>query len=492
MHCEGRIVFTNPAGARLVGATSPQEVVGQHVREIVHPASRIAVTDRIRRLLAGEQGLYPVEEVYVRRDGSSVPVEVVAVPLTFNGKPAVQAIVTDLTERKRAEEDQRTLELQFRTAQKMEAVGRLAGGVAHDFNNLLAVILAYGGFARDALSEGNPTRGDVEQILGAGRRAASLTRQLLAFSRKQVLEPMVLDLNRVAADLQKMLNRLIGEDIRLVQLLAPDIGRVRADPGQLEQVIMNLVVNARDAMPDGGRLTIETANVEIEEAYAGRHEAVPPGSYVQLAISDTGCGMDERTMEKLFEPFFTTKEKGKGTGLGLSTVYGIVKQSGGKIAVHSEPGKGTTFNVYLPRVHDEPSPMEAHRDREVPPVGNETILVVEDETAVRELAARMLRAAGFAVLTAENGDEALLASGHHQGEIHLLLTDVVMPGMSGRLLAERLAELRPGVRVLYMSGYTDDAIIHHGVLKPGTRFIGKPFSAAELARRVRDSLDEHV
>jgi CheY-like chemotaxis protein len=324
----------------------------------------------------------------------------------------------------------------------------------------------------------------------AGERAAALTRQLLAFSRKQVLQPVALDLNQSAAGVEKMLRRILGEDIDLVQTLAPDLGLTLADPGQIEQVLMNLVVNARDAMPEGGRLTIETSNVEIDEEYAARHVAVRPGPYVQLAVTDTGCGMDQQTKARLFEPFFTTKEKGKGTGLGLSTVYGIVKQSGGNIWVYSELGQGTTFKIYLPQ---ELSATTATTTR--PPTilrrstGTETILVAEDEESLRKVARRTLDAAGYTVLTAADGDEALLTSAQHAGDIHLLLTDVVMPRMSGRTLAQELSKTRPALKILYMSGYTDNSIVHHGVLDAGTHFLGKPFTAADLARKVREVLD---
>jgi CheY-like chemotaxis protein len=322
----------------------------------------------------------------------------------------------------------------------------------------------------------------------------ALTRQLLAFSRKQVLQPVVLDLNQIAAGVEKMLRRILGEDIDYVQVLAPDLGAVRADPGQIEQVLMNLVVNARDAMPTGGKLTIETSNVDLDEEYAARHVAVKPGPYVRFAVSDTGCGMDTATQARIFEPFFTTKEKGKGTGLGLSTVYGIVAQSGGNIWVYSEPGQGTTFKIYLPREISAKMTVTASRLPAVqtPPTGTETILVVEDEEAILNIAKRILREAGYTVLTAASPDDVLMACKTRQGKIHLLLTDVVMPQIGGRVLAETLVVARPGIKVLYMSGYTDDAIVHHGTLDPGTHFIAKPFSAADLVRKVREVLDSDI
>jgi CheY-like chemotaxis protein len=342
--------------------------------------------------------------------------------------------------------------------------------------------------------EDDRTRDELLEVKKAGERAVALTRQLLAFSRKQMLQPVVLNLNEIAAGVDKMLRRILGEDIDYVQVLAPDLGAVRADPGQIEQVLMNLVVNARDAMPTGGKLTIETSNVDLDEEYAARHVAVKAGPYVRFAVSDTGCGMDAATQARIFEPFFTTKEKGKGTGLGLSTVYGIVAQSGGNIWVYSEPGQGTTFKVYLPREISAKMTVTASRLAAVqtPPTGTETILVVEDEEAIRNIAKRILHEAGYTVLTAASPDDALMACKAQHGKIHLLLTDVVMPHMGGRVLAETLVVARPEIKVLYMSGYTDDAIVHHGTLDPGTHFIAKPFSAADLTRKVREVLDSDI
>ncbi len=398
-----------------------------------------------------------------------------------DGRDVRMELAIDITEQKRTEE-------QLQAALKMEAVGSLAGGIAHDFNNLLSVILNSATFVLEGLREGDPLREDVLEIQKAGKRAAALTRQLLAFSRRQVLEPRVLDPNETLAAMDSMLRRMVGEDVRFNQILAPDLGRVKVDPGQLEQVVMNLVSNSRDAMPEGGKLTIETANAELDEAYAQGHVTVKPGSYVRLAVSDTGCGMDEATRRRVFEPFFTTKEMGKGTGLGLSTVYGIVKQSGGYIWAYGEPGKGSTFKVYLPRVMEELEAREEAVKPGEPPRGTETVLVVEDEEVVRTVVARMLRAAGYHVLTASNGGEGLLICEEHQEEIHLLITDVVMPRMSGSQLAERLQRLRPGLPVLYMSGYTDNSIVHHGVLDLGPSFIGKPFSGLDLRKKVQQAL----
>jgi len=395
----------------------------------------------------------------------------------------------ELAERKRSEVEREKLEEQLRTSQRMESIGRLAGGIAHDFNNLLSVILCCTEYAITNMREDDRIRDELLEVKKAADRAATLTRQLLAFSRKQVLQPALLNLNQIASGIEKMLRRILGEDIDYAQVLAQDLGAVWADPGQIEQVLMNLVVNARDAMPEGGKLTLETSNVDLDADYAARHVAVKPGAYVQLAVTDTGSGMDAKTKAQIFEPFFTTKEKGKGTGLGLSTVYGIVKQSGGNIWVYSEPGQGTTFKIYLPRVEAavEVAPVVKAAAARAP--GDETILVVEDEAAIRDIAKRILELAGYTVLTAASASAALLACESNASEIHLLLTDVVMPQMGGRVLAERLAVLRPGMKVLYMSGYTDDAIAHHGTLAPGTHFIAKPFSAADLTAKVRAVLE---
>jgi len=391
-------------------------------------------------------------------------------------------VIKSIMEMREAQEDQ------LRQLQKMEALGRLAGGVAHDFNNLLQVIKSYGYLALDELPELSAVRDDVREMLNAADRAAALTRQLLAFGRKQVVAPSVVDLNALVAEVNTMLPRLIGEDIVLRAVLDPSLGPIRVDPGQISQVIINLAVNARDAMPMGGRLTIETRNVRLNELYSSRHVAIPPGSYVMLALADAGIGMDPKTQAHIFEPFFTTKEQGKGTGLGLSTVYGIVKQSGGYIWVYSEEGRGTTFKIYFPRVDEavdlvqEPFGVERLD-------GTETVLLVEDEDALRVPVSKTLKAKGYTVLEAGGPEDALLVAQAHEGPIDLLLTDVIMPGMSGCELARRIVAMRPGTNVLYMSGYSDEAIANHGVLEPSFDLLQKPFSHGDLLSMVRRQMD---
>jgi PAS domain S-box-containing protein len=392
-------------------------------------------------------------------------------------------VIMDIGERK-------TLEAQFRQAQKMEAVGQLAGGVAHDFNNLLTSILGYSGFVIDSFSPQDERRADMDEVIKAGERAAGLTRQLLAFSRKQVLQPTRLDLNALVTGMYPMLSRLIGEQVELVPSLAPELSTVRADPGQLEQVLMNLVVNARDAMPSGGRLMIQTANVELDGSFM-QDVKIHPGPYVMLAVSDTGDGMTEATKSRLFEPFFTTKGPGKGTGLGLATVYGIVKQSGGYVWVFSDLGKGTSFKVYLPRSEEGAQAVIPLSPDETPCVGTETILVVEDEEAVRLLTRRILEEARYRIFDAPNPQQAEELFGRHPNTFNLLLTDVVMPGSSGPKLFERLVRRQSNLRVLYLSGYTDPTMVDGGQLDPGVPLLQKPFAANALKRRVREVLDGH-
>jgi PAS domain S-box-containing protein len=478
---EDRFLDVNPALVQMLGYDTADELLSVSLARDVYddPEDRARLIRQYRHTNRVES-----EQVrWKKKDGTPISVRLSGrAILKTNGEvEAFEMIAEDVTER-------HALEEQLRQSQKMEAVGRLAGGVAHDFNNLLTVIKGYSELMLDQLEAADPMRAEVEEIQRAADRAASLTRQLLAFSRQQVLAPKVIDLNTVVGNMDKLLKRLLGEDVDLFTVLDPKIGTVRADPGQVEQVIMNLAVNARDAMPKGGKLTIETSNVALDEGYAREHASVKPGYYVMIAVSDTGIGMDAVTRSHVFEPFFTTKELGKGTGLGLSTVYGIVKQSGGYIWVYSELGMGTTFKVYLPRV-DAAAEFLKRAVSSDPHRGHETVLLVEDEDGVRALIRQVLHRNGYTVLQASHGGEALLLCERHEGKIDLLLTDVVLTQMSGTELAQRLLQIRPDMRVLYMSGYTDEAIVQHGVLSPGTSFLQKPFTNEFLARKVREVLD---
>ena len=470
-------------------------MVGYSREELVHGAVRWAdMTPPELAYLAAESvkqlhtsgAAPPWETETFRKDGTRVPV---LVGVAMLDDPRCIAFTADLTKLKRSETALRQSEAQLRHAHKMEAVGRLAGGVAHDFNNLLSVVLSYAEMLLADMKPGEPMREDVEEIRKAGTRAADLTRQLLMFSRQQVLATKVLDLKEVLASMDKMLQRIHGADVDLVSLPTQLLGSVRADPSSVEQVIMNLVVNARDAMPTGGKLTMETSNVVLDEAYARGHLGVKPGPHVMLAVTDTGTGIDKATLGRIFEPFYTTKALGKGTGLGLSTVFGIVQQSGGSVWVYSELGVGTTFKVYLPRV--DGAVETAARPVEPPTTlrGLETILLVEDDDQVRVVARGILRKNGYHVIDARHAGEALLYSEEHVGTIHLLLTDVVMPQMGGPALAKRLASARPDMKVLCMSGYTDDSIVRHGVLEAHIAYLQKPFTPHALMTRVREVLD---
>jgi two-component system cell cycle sensor histidine kinase/response regulator CckA len=484
---DGTIATWN-RGAEALYQYCAEEVVGRSIALLFPPESHDRDQSTNEIAVTGDP-TQPYDTRHLRKDGSLVEVSAKFSPVRdVHGTVIATAMLAkDLTASRKAEAAHRRTEEQFRQAQKMEAVGSLAAGIAHDFNNLLSVILSYSQFALEDLRPGDPLRDDMMEIDLAGRRAADLTRQLLAFSRQQILQARVLDINEIVQPMERMLRRLLGEDVTLTLLMAPTLGRVLADAGQLEQVMMNLAVNARDAMPGGGSLTIETADVHFGSTYIGRSSSIAPGNYVMVAVSDTGTGMDAVTCTRVFEPFFTTKGPGKGTGLGLSTVFGIVQQSGGHIDVSSEPGRGTTFKIYFPMT-DRPAEV---RRAEAPLVlrGSETILLVEDEDQVRTVATAILRRNGYNVLETSNGGEAFLVSKSFPATIHLLLTDVVMPRMSGRILAEELAPLRPDMRVLYASGYTDDAIIHHGVLEAGVAFIQKPFTPDALLRKVREVLD---
>jgi two-component system, cell cycle sensor histidine kinase and response regulator CckA len=478
---EGNYTSINKVGEKITGYTK-DEALRMNQAQVLSPEHLEKAQQMIARKLNGEgETIYDLE--IIAQDGRRIPVEVNTRLVFQDGVPvAVQGIARDVTERKHLEE-------QLRQAQKMEAIGRLAGGIAHDFNNLLTAINGYSELSIRQLQVGDPLRSNIEEIKKAGDRAAALTRQLLAFSRKQVLQPKVLDLNAVVFEIEQMLKRLMGEDIELQTVLQSDLGSIKGDPGQIEQVIMNLVVNARDAMPKGGKLIIETKNVLLDEAYMNQHLAVSPGSYVMLAVSDSGMGMERKTQSRIFEPFFTTKEAGKGTGLGLSTVYGIVKQSGGNIWVYSEVGQGSTFKIYLPRVDEEAQEYKPSQKGLGTLSGTETILLAEDEEIVRNLMREVLKRNGYEVLEATNGGAALLLCERHQGAIHLMITDVVMPEMSGRELADRLRLLRPEMKVLFMSGYMDDTIVHHNILDSDIPFLQKPFTPHTLALKVREVLD---
>jgi len=603
VYAEGKIVFINPAGARLLGADSEELIAGKPITEFIPPDRLKTAQSRIRRMMAGEHGLYPVEDIYLKLDGTPINVEVMATPLAYKGEPAVQVIITDINKRKRAEAElerlmaaieqvgdivfitdpegtiqyvnpafetvtgypreeaigrnprmlksgeqdqafyqglwqtissgkswhgtlvnkrkdgklyaeeatispvsdpggrivsyvavkrdisaQRLMQEQLRQAQKMETVGRLAGGVAHDFNNMLQVIISYVELSLEKVEAGQPLHKYLLEILRAAHRSAEITGQLLAFARKQTVSPKVLDLNEAVAGTQKMIQRLIGEDIDFAWMPGHDLWKVKIDPAQLDQILANLSVNARDAIGGVGKLTIKTEKVGFDQAYCAIHAGFQPGEYLLLAVSDNGCGMDRETQSHLFEPFFTTKGLGKGTGLGLATIYGIVTQNNGFINVYSKPGHGTTFKVYLPRAVGVTA-TERVEAKAAPRRGTETVLVVEDEAAILELARESLEHLGYTVLVARSPEEAILRSGEHAGPIQLMITDVVMPQMNGRQLAERLYAERPGLKCLYMSGYTADVIAHRGVLDEGVRFIAKPFSLTVLAEKVREVLD---
>jgi two-component system, cell cycle sensor histidine kinase and response regulator CckA len=489
---QSRVLFVNRAAERIFGHTR-EAMTGAHVSLLMpahlragHEAGLGRYVETGRRHTSWER----IELTGLHADGHEIPLELSFAEFFRGGQRFFTGIARDITERRRAEERMRGAEEQLRQAQKMEAVGRLAGGIAHDFNNLLTAVMGYSQLALSRLPADSTARPAVEEIAQAGQRAANLTAQLLAFSRKQILQPRVLDLNAVVSDMSRLLRRLIGEDIELVTALAPGLWHVLADPGQVEQVILNLAVNARDAMPQGGRLTVETANVELDEAYVLRHVATRSGPYALLAVTDTGAGMDAATQARVFEPFFTTKGQGKGTGLGLATVYGIIKQSGGYIWVYSEPGRGTTFKIYLPRAGPGGEGAAAQgADAPAAPRGSETVLLVEDDEMVRRLAREVLEANGYRVLEAAGGAEAFALAQNAGRQLDLLLTDVVMPGASGKELAEAVGALRPGLAVLYVSGYTDETIVHHGVLDAGTAFLQKPFTPDALARKVREVLD---
>jgi len=478
---EGRFLDCNESFAQLFGYT--REELLNLPAHAIYLGGKEERDARLATFLKTRH-VKDLEICFQRKDGSPVwVIENAVVVKDADGSDVIEATMVDISER-------RNLEEKLRQSQKMEAVGRLAGGIAHDFNNLLTVIGGYSRILMDQLKNNREAHEEVKKIEEAAERAASLTRQLLAFSRKQVLQPKVINLNSLVENLGSLLHRLIGEHIELQTITAPDLGQVKADAAQIEQVIMNLVVNARDAMPAGGQLTLETGNVELDDSYSADHPGVRPGHYVMLAVSDTGTGMTPEIRARIFEPFFTTKELGRGTGLGLSMVHGIVNQSGGHIWIYSELGQGTTFKIYLPRTEEIPEGA-AVRQRPAPAIGcHETILLVEDDEMLRELAHSILAKCGYSIIAPKDAQEARLICEQQASSIHMLLSDVVMPGINGRVLAQMLLSRNPAVKVLFMSGYTENAIVHHGVLDKGTHFLQKPFTPPVLAAKVREILDQ--
>ena len=471
------IIDANPAAIRMIGAPEEQ-VIGHVCHDYICPAEKgkCPITDLGQKVDNSER-------ILLTANREEVPILKTVTTMFLGGKRCLLDSFIDIREKKK-------LEAQLAQSQKMEAIGMLAGGIAHDFNNLLTVIIGNAQLALMDVIKDESLRKEIEDIKKAGNKAASLTRQLLAFSRKQMIKPEVLNINEIINETEKMLKRMIGEDIEFLTVLEPDLWKVYADSGQIDQIIINMVVNARDAMPQGGKLTIETANVELDDTYfRDRGVESAHGLYVMLAVSDTGSGMDKKTMEHIFEPFFTTKEVGKGTGLGMSTVYGIIKQNNGFVWVYSEPGQGSTFKVYLPKVREDAKPEEKEQSPVDDLSGSETVLIVEDDDNLRKFAQEVLLQHGYRVLDAENGEDALRVCKEYEGPIHLLLTDVIMPKMGGTELAERLQPLYPRMKVIYMSGYTDNTIVRHGVLSPELNFLEKPFTPKDLARKVRKAIE---
>ena len=486
---ESRFAYLNPKALNLFGAKDARELLGAPVMERFHPDFHEQVKARIKTLNEDRKPVKDLfEQKFLRMDGSSVWVETTGQPILYHGKNGALVFVRNINARKTAEQERKKLEAQLTQAQKMESVGRLAGGVAHDYNNMLSLIIGYTELAQDKTDSNDPLQEDLHEILSAARRSADITRQLLAFARRQTINPAVIDLNETVEAMLKMLRRLIGEDIDL--FWQPGAGQmsILMDPSQVDQLLANLCVNARDAISGVGRLTIETDRVRFDAQYCAEHVGFIPGDFVMLAVNDDGCGMDKDTLENVFEPFFTTKDVGQGTGLGLSTVFGIVKQNNGFINVYSEPGKGTTFRIYLPPHAGDESAMKAENDVEIPSGQGETVLIVEDETSILKLARTILERLGYTVLTASTPGKAMTLAETHAGQIHLLITDVVMPEMNGRELAETLQARHSGIKVLFMSGYTANVIAHRGVLDAGVNFIQKPFSNRDLALKVHNAL----
>jgi len=484
---DSRTTFVNPRMAEMLGQTV-DGMLGRPLFDFMDAEGiKLAEKDLARRR-QGYKDLHDFE--FIKSDGARIYATLVTSPIMdeVGGYLGAIAGVVDVTERKRAEEQKAVLELQLQQSQKMEAIGRLAGGVAHDFNNLLTGIQGYSQMILRSLQANDPLADDINEIKKAADRAAALTQQLLAFSRKQLIEPQVLDFNALVVNSQKMLSRIIGEDVHLVFKPKVETAKIKVDPHQMDQVLVNLAVNARDAMPQGGKLALETALVTLDDNFCRLHPEVEPGAYIMLSVNDTGCGMDEETIKHIFEPFFTTKGRDRGTGLGLSTVYGIIKQHRGWINVDSRIGAGTTFNIYLPHAQEEPlsAPVE---NRDQTPTGRETILLVEDEDMVRNLAKKILGLHGYRVLEASGGGDANFICQRHPGPIQLLVTDVVMPNMNGKELYQQLQSLKPEMKVLYMSGYTEDIIGYHGLLEEGIQFIPKPFTIDSLTKKVREALE---
>jgi PAS domain S-box-containing protein len=485
---QDRVILVNNACQRLFGARSAQELIGKSPYELFHQAFHRQLRERIHCLRNLSEPVSLVEEQIVRLDGEIVDVEVLTAPFPLYDTNAIHVILRDITERKRTEDEQEKLQAQLNQAQKMESVGRLAGGVAHDFNNMLGVILGHSEMAMNEVDSSQPLYADLQEIQKAANRSADLTRQLLAFARKQTASPKVLNLNETVESMLKMLKRLIGENIELAWLPDENLWPVKIDPSQIDQILANLSVNACDAIDGVGKLTIRTENAIFDETCRQTDTWFVPGEYVVLTLSDDGIGMDEETRNRIFEPFFTTKEVGKGTGLGLATVYGIVKQNNGFIGVHSESGQGTTFKIYLPRHAGQTGEELMPNALKIPKGGGETVLLVEDEPTILNMTAKMLQRMGYNVLTASTPGEAMRLAEAHPGEIHLLMTDVVMPEMNGRDLAKNLLSIFSNIKRLFMSGYTADIIAHHGVLDPGVNFIQKPFSMQNLAAKLREAL----
>lgn len=486
---EGRVTKVNIRALEMLGYKQV-EIIGHHLWEFILEKEAM---DSLKAKLIGELSIRrSFERTYIKKDGSflNVLIEENLIKDKDGRIIGIRTTIKYITDLKKLEKERENLEARLRLSQRMESIGLLAGGIAHDFNNILSIIIGTCDLCLLEIPKENPLRVSLEEIKNASKRAADLTQQLLAFSRKQILEPKIINLNLLIKNLERMLKRIIGENVELYTFLANDLGNIKADPSQIEQVILNLIVNAKDAMPKGGKLTIETSNVMLDEEYVKKHIGVIPGPHVMLSITDTGEGMTPEVKERIFEPFFTTKQRGKGTGLGLSVVYGIVKQSGGNIWVYSEPGKGTTFKIYFPEVKEVSYEIEEKIVYSDLPVGNETILVVEDDESVKKLASRVLEKQGYNVLEARDGEDAITFCKNYNKPIHLILTDVIMPKMNGKELVEKLKSIYPEIKSLFMSGYTENAIAIHGILEEGIQYLQKPFTVESLARKVRDVLNK--